>query len=332
MTRKILVADRLGDLRRVDPHTTALANGYTDDALISPSKIYPIRRVVKEAGSFTNWGPTPHIPIQKFNLALGTKRLRIDVSMGGGKYAVAHYEVEVPITKREIDNTIEDNREKYIEVKSMRGEKVVQLGMEVENASFLQNPANYDAAYVSALAGGNQWADQVNANPVASLRPLIRKVRMSVGMKTPIGVWFGTRPWEAFHDHPKVITRAVGATGNEPNLKRIAEILDVNECGVLAVNYGVDIDEQNPDANVFAELWGDVVIIAPIPPADENPDFPLPGAIVRQGEGVVVEEYDDPTVQGGPAVIKVTKDSWGQTQISRKRMAIVRDASGLALL
>lgn len=328
------VADRLSDLRQVDPHTTALANGYRDDTLVSPTFIYPIRRVLKEAGRYTSWGPTPHIPIATFNRALGTKRLRIDVGHGGGKYTIAHYEVEVPILRREIDNVIEDNRETFLRAKSLRGERVVQLGMEVEIANHLQNGANHDAAYVEVLAGGNQWADQVNSNPIAKLRPKIRKVRLSVGMQTPVGVWFGSRPFEAFTDHPKVLSRAVGATGDEPDEARIAKMLGVQRVGLLAASYAETIDEQDPDSNVFAELWGDVVIIAPLAPAtdDGNPDFPLPGAIVRHGEsGVVVEEYDDPTVQGGPANVKVTKDSWGITQISRKRMAILLDASGVPL-
>lgn len=329
MGRRILAADRLSDVRQVDEHSTALANGYRDSVLVGVGEIYPIATVVKESGKYTNWGATPHIPIAKFRGAIGSKRLRIDVANSGGSFNLAQYEVEVPIYDRVLRETHDDDRDTLVESLTLRGERVIQLGMEVEISSFLQNSANYDAAMVEVLAGVNQWQDQTNSNPLNDLRRWVRKVRLALNVpQEMLHVAIGIKTYEALTDHPKVLNRAVGTTGEDPDEARIAKLLRVGKVRILSGSYAVTIDESIPDSMVAADLWGDVVLVY-LPVPKPRPDLPLAGAIVRKSGFPVVEEYIDPTVNGGPAIVKVTKENWGICQVSNKRIFLAKNVSGL---
>lgn len=330
MSRRILAADKLSSLRQVDPHNTALANGYRNPAMVGVTDIYPIVRTPKEAGKFTNWGPEPYIPIDKLRTAMGAKRLRIDVSNASGAYQTAQFEVEVPIYDRELAEIIDDDRETYIEKKTLRGQKVSQLGMEVAIANRLQDATKYDAAFTTVLAGANQWQDTVNSNPLNDLRTWIRKLRLSLNVdQRELAVGIGPKTYEALTDHPKVLSRTVGTTGKDPDETRIAEMLRVGSVKVLAGSYAITVDETTPDNNVFADLWGDVVVVYRPAPAKSDPETPLPGAVVRKDGFSVVEEYIDASVSGGPAIIKVTKDNWGIVQVSNKRLFLAKNVSGL---
>ncbi|HSY51151.1 MAG TPA: hypothetical protein VLC46_20260 [Thermoanaerobaculia bacterium] len=331
MGKVLLAADKLGSLRMVDPHITALANGYRAPKLLGITKIYPIVPSPKEAGKYTNWAPDPYIDINRLKVGLGTKRLRIDVNNSSGTFATAQFEIEVAILDRELKEIIDDDRETYVEKKSLRGERVVQLGMEVAVATRLQNGANYASNYVSTLSGGNLFSDYTNSDPVSILSPMITRVALSCGLdEEDMGVYFSPIAWLTFKNHPKVLSRAVGTTGKEPSKGRVAEILNVRDVDKLASSYFVTIDETNIDNNVAARIWNDCVIICPPAPATSDPDTPLPGAVVRHTDFPEVEEYIDQTVGGGPATVKVTKDNWGITQISQKRVALFKNVTGLA--
>jgi hypothetical protein len=331
MGRVLFAADKLGNLRQVDPHLTALSNGYRAPKLMGITDLYPIVRSPKEAGKYTNWSPDPYIPIDKLRVGMGAKRLRIDVNNSSGAFATAQFEVEVAILDRELREIIDADRETYVEKKSLRGERVVQLGMEVAVATRLQNAANYDGSYVTTLAGGNLFSDYTNSDPIALLSPYITRVALSCGLdEEDMGVWFSPIAWLTFKNHPKVLNRAVGATGKEPSKERIAEILGAKKVDKLASSYFVQIDETTPDNNVAARIWNDCIIIGPPAPAQSDPDTPLPGAVVRHDDFPQVEEYIDQTVGGGPATVKVTKDNWGVTQISRKRLVLIKNVTGIA--
>lgn len=339
MTRKSLfAADRLGDLRAPDPHIQALANGYRNTDMTAIDRFWPIVPVPKMAGTFTNWSPDPFIPIDLLRVGTKTRRVRLDIANGRGSYATARYEVEVAILDSELEEIIADDRETFIEKKGLRGEAVVQLGMEAAVANKLQDAASYDTNNVQVLTGGNQWGDKINSDPIALLRPIIARMRRLLSMRSDqLGIAFGQIPFDAFKDHPKVLSRAVGTTGKEPNEARLAEILSVGEVTTLPGSYFVTIDEKNPDNNVAADLYGDVVVVYPIlkaagstGPVKVDPDTPLPGAIVRHENYPQVDDYIDQQVSGGPAQVKVTKENWGIVQISKTRLYLIKAASGLS--
>jgi hypothetical protein len=122
MGKVLFAADKLGNLRQVDPHLTALSNGYRAPKLMGITDLYPIVRSPKEAGKYTNWSPDPYIPIDKLQVGMGAKRLRIDVNNSSGAFATAQFEVEVAILDRELREIVEADRETYVEKKSLRGE------------------------------------------------------------------------------------------------------------------------------------------------------------------------------------------------------------------
>jgi len=324
MGKVILAADKWSGLRAPDPHLTALANGYRNKTLTGLNRICPIVYSPKEAGTYTNWAPSPYIPIDRLRVGMTTKRLRIDVNNAKGGFATAQYEVETAITDRELKNVLEDDRETYVEMKAMRGEDVVQLGMEKFIADRWQDPASFDAAFYEILAGTNLWNDPAS-DPAAKLRVVIKKMRLALQtLRADIGVYMSDDVYDVFTEHPKVITRAVGTTGDDPDETRIAKMLRVGEVGTLAGSYSVTVDETAPDNSVSADLWSNICLVTLAAPAKPSPTTPIPGAIVRTDGMPEFEEYVDHTVAGGPATVKVVKDNWGYAEISKKRVYAIR--------
>jgi hypothetical protein len=326
-----IIADKLADLREVDIHNSNLVSGYRNDDFVGVESIAPIVPTPKEAGVYPIWSPSPYIPIEKLRVSMGSKRVRIDMSTTKGAYAIARYEVEVPIYGWELKEIVEQNHDTFVEKKTLRGEDVVQLGMEVAISTALQDPTSYDSSVVDVVTTSTQqFMDTINCDPIARMRYAINVAARKLNVrKERLAVAFGPLTWEAFCDHPKVLGRAVGQTGNEPSTGRIKEILQVGEINLLSGTYAVTIDEINPDEMVTADLWGDVVLIY-LPVRKPNPGDPLPAAIARLEEVPYVDEYADKTV-AGDALIKVTHDAWGLVRGSNKRIYMIKNASGKTL-
>jgi len=319
-----LIADKLADLREVDTHNSNLVSGYRNDDFVGVSQICPIVPTPKEAGVYPVWRPSSFIPIDKLRVSMGSKRVRLDLSTDAGRYQIARYEVEVPIYGWELSEIIAANLDTFVENKTKRGADVTMLGMEVAVSTIFQTATEYATSMVHVEATSTkQWMDTVNSDPIGDLRGWINIARRKLNVKKDrLAVAFGPLTIEALVDHPKVLGRAVGTTGKEPNNARLAEILGVASVETLSGSYSVDVDAADPNSIVTADLWGDVVLIY-LPVPKPNPGDPLPGAIARLEGQPFVDEYADKTV-AGDALIKVAHDAWGLVRMGDKDGKICR--------
>jgi len=327
--RKV-IADKSADLREVDIHNSNMAQGYRNRAFSGVKSICPIVSSPKDAGKYPTWGPAPYVPIDKLRVTMGSNRVRIDRTVAAGQYNIDRYEVEVPMYTWELDEIIEANRAQFEEQKAQTGSDVCQLGMEVAISTAMQDVTRYDSSMVRVYSSSaTQWSDTINSTPIEDLRAAIHVARHALNVdKEELWLWLAYGPDEAIADHPKVQTRASGATGNDLSHKRLGEILQIKGCESLLGSYSVKVDDKNPDAitNVSADLWHDCVLIG-IKSEAPKPGEPLPGAIVRREGFPFVDEYVDERVAGTP-LVKVTHDAWSFTQFSNKRLYVMKNVSG----
>ncbi|MDH2918490.1 MAG: phage capsid protein [Sideroxydans sp.] len=127
---------------------------------------------------------------------------------------------------------------------------LLQLDREVRVANTVFNAASFSAGNQATLAGGTQWSDRVNSDPLNSITnamdvPLVRPNRMVIGQLA----------WTQLRQHPKIV-QAVGKsaqTAGYASLESIAELLELQE---IIVGRSVYNTAKKGQAPVYARAWG----------------------------------------------------------------------------
>ena len=328
-----VAADKLGQLRQVDEHSTNLISGYRNKNFVSLN-IFPIVSVAKESGKFTEFGPAPFIQKAALANALGAKRLRLDYTTATGSYFTNRADIEVPIFDRELDEIADSDRADFIEQKSYLGEDVVQLAMEFEVAGVISDPAQYAAGFTVTLTAGTTSWKNAGSTPVSDIRTGVRKLsnQLGVGYKD-LAIAITPKVWEALSDNAAILQRIqyTPAPGQPAVLTTdaLAAIFGVGRVDVMSAQYPITVDPSDPTATVYSFLWGDICVIY-LPIAKPNFGSPIAGAIVRREGYPWIDGYRDFTID---ADIKVTRDNWGvmvrKAAGGLNRIYMINVASGL---
>jgi len=329
---KRVAADKLSQLRQVDEHSTNLLSGYRNETLVG-IRIFPIVEVQKESGKFTEYGPSPFLQKSQLQKAMSSDRISVDFTTASGSYFTNRAEIEVPIYDQELEEIADSDLDSFVEKKSMLGEDVVQLAMEYEVSSILSDVNQYASGYTVTLAGSTQWK-QTTSTPLTDLRTAVRKIALANGKSyKQLGIAFTPKAWEAISDHAQIQAKIqYGAGPANPSVvteKALADVFGVGRVDILAAQYPITLDPQDPTATVFDFLWGDVVLVYVI---NEKPNIstPLPGAIVRKVGYPWVSEY---RWEKKDCIYKVVRDNWGvmvrKASGGLNRVYLIKNASGL---
>jgi hypothetical protein len=326
-------ADKLSQLRQVDEHATNLVSGYRNKTFLG-LRIFPIVPVNREAGKFTEFGPSPFFTRDKLANALGTPRVRLEYTTATGTYITNRADVEVPIYDRELDEIADSDRDAFVEKKSMMGEDVVQLAMEYEVASIISDPTQYASGFaVTLLSGSTSWKN-AGSTPISDIRTGVRKLATQLGVGySELRFAVSPKAFEALSDHSALLSRIQYNAGpNSPavlTLDALAGIFGVGGADMLSAQYPITIDPLDPTATVYSFLWGDVFIIY-LPIAKPTFADPLAGAVVRRAGYPWIDGYRDPKVD---ADMKVTRDNWGvvvrKSASGQNRLYLITNASAL---
>lgn len=310
---------RTDDVRVVNPHDTALVSGYRNPRLAGIGGIWPIIETNKEAGVFTEYGPDASVIRQGLETPMGTPRKLIDVSLAKDEYRTVKVGVKVPYYDEERGEAADPQT--LEEKKSRLGMDVIQLGMEYTVATFLQNPANYDASYVEALSGTARWNDYTNSDPLGDIARWLGTTELKMDLEQDeLTVWLAADVWNTVKQHPKLLSRPSTNQDKVVNLANLANWIGCREIIILRGKHAVTFDKKDPRNAVFAHLWSKVAIVGrriDSPSADE----PLAGYIARRKGFPQVEDDRDKDLD---ADIKHVKDKWGANQRANNRLFLGR--------
>lgn len=144
------------------------------------------------------------------------------------------------------------------------GMSVMTQGLEMEQAALASDAANYAATHKLALAGGDKWTDP-NSDPFGDISTAKEVVRADTGMRANT-LLCGPKAYAALTNHAKVLDRFRGLSPNAVQEEQLAAVFGLDTVAEGASVYTESDDKDAP----FLDVWGNVAILAYVPPGDEQ--------------------------------------------------------------
>lgn len=138
----------------------------------------------------------------------------------------------------------------------------IMLAREIAMMTQAQTAANYATNYSTTLAGGTQWSDYVNSDPVGVVKTGRRKIHSGLFFEPNVGI-FPYQVMSILEDHPDFIERIKYSERGIITSDIIAAVFGVETIIVPGVGY----NSANPGQTAsLGYLWGKDVILAYVPP------------------------------------------------------------------
>lgn len=274
------MADRLKQLRIVDPVLTNLARGYRNAAFVGES-LFPIAPMDKEAGVIPLFGKEAFVVVDTERAIRAQSNIITPDDVDGLDVVLREHDIAYPVDYREQNESMFDAEARA----SRRVVNTIDLRREVTCAKLAQNPATYLAGSKVTLAGASQWSGG-GGDPVAVVENGKEVVRGRIGVR-PNTITMGASVYQSLKFHPK-LQEALGS--NERKLITIEH---------LKVLFGVQdifIGEALGGTGAPTDIWTDSLVLAYVakPKAGEQADYEEPsfGYTLRRKGMPEIDTYD----------------------------------------
>ncbi|MDD2105701.1 hypothetical protein [Pseudomonas asiatica] len=274
------MADRLKQLRVVDPVLTNLARGYRNAQLIGEA-LFPIALIDKEAGTIPLFGK------EAFDLYDTERAIRAQSNImnpddvNGLDVVLREHDIAYPVDYREQAEALFDAQARA----SRRVVDVIDLRREVACAKLAQNPNTYLAGAKVSLAGSSQWSNG-GGDPIQDVERGKEVIRSRIGVR-PNTVTMGASVYASLKFHPK-LQEALGS--NERKL------ITLEHLKALFGIQDIFIGEALANAGTFGDIWSDSLQLAyvakPQGGAQANYEDPSFGYTLRRKGMPEIDTYD----------------------------------------
>lgn len=143
------------------------------------------------------------------------------------------------------------------------GMAVMTQGLEIEQAQLASDANRYTAAHRMALVGDDKWSG-VNGDPIGDISAASEVIRADTGMRANTLI-LGPKPFSALTNNAKILARFNGISAEAVREQQLAAVLGLE---TVAEGAAVYTETDNVDAP-FLDIWGNVAILAYVPPAEE---------------------------------------------------------------
>lgn len=127
---------------------------------------------------------------------------------------------------------------------------LVNLAREQRVANLVFNTASYGAGLYTTLAGGNQWSDTVNSDPVAAIGDAL-----DVPIMRPNIAIFGRQSWTKLRRHPKIV-QAIKNTNQGAGMVSREEFAEFFELQEVLIGQGLANTAKKGQAATLSRVWG----------------------------------------------------------------------------
>jgi hypothetical protein len=247
------MADRLSNLRGVDPVLSQLAIGYSNADYIAQA-LFPMAQVPKEAGK------VPKYNKQAFKLFATERALRAKSNRVAPEdrdfinFSLDEHDISVPMDYREADEAIDmdvaaANTFLATEAIALRGEK--------KAADLAFDASQFSASHKTSLAASDQWTNTQSAtsSPITVIDDAKEQIRKDIARYPNIGVC-GATTFKALKNHPKILERLTYSQLGVVTPELLAAIL-----GLDAIYIGKSIYASD-DGATTTDIWGDNFLLA----------------------------------------------------------------------
>ncbi len=274
------MADRLKQLRIVDPVLTNIARGYRNAQYVGEA-LFPLADMDKEAGivplfgkeAFRLWDTERAIRAQS-NLMTPDDLNTLDV-------VLREHDLAYPVDYREQAESMFDAEARA----AKRVKEAIDLRREVSCAALAQNVNTYLSGAKVALAGASQWSAS-GGDPVAVVETGKEVVRSRIGVR-PNTILMGASVYAALKFHSK-LQGALGA--NE------AKLITLEHLRTLFGIQNIVVGEALAGDSTTSDIWPDNLVLAYVSQlvAGETSDYETPscGSPLRKKGMPETDKYD----------------------------------------
>lgn len=275
---------RLANLRGVDPVLTTLARGFSNNELIAEA-LFPIVPVPKEAGEYPEFGKEA-FKLYNTDRALRGKSNRMDPdALVWVPFQTSEKDLEYPIDYREKNEALFNTQRHG----TVTVQNILMLQREYQAATLARNAAIYAASNKITLSGTSQFTDYVNSDPVSVINAGKEAIRAKTG-KYPNTMIIGALSYKALKEHPKLLEKIKYSMKGVLTEELMKTIFDIPNMKVGRAVY-------SDDAGVFADVWGDDIILAYVPEKlsgmDRDWHEPSYGYTLRRDGYPFVDTYEE---------------------------------------
>ena len=276
------MADRLKQLRIVDPVLTSIARGYRNAQYIGEA-LFPIAMAEKEGiivplfgkEAFRLW-ETERAIRAKSNIMTPDDVDALDV-------VLREHDLAYPVDYREQSESMFDAESRA----AKRVKDAIDLRREWACAALAQHPNTYLSGGKVILAGASQWSNG-GGDPIAVVETGKEVIRSRIGVRPNTAV-MGASTYQSLKFHPK-LQAALGSTERK--------LITLEHLKVLFGVENIHIGEAIAGDSLTGDVWGDNLMLAYVakPKAEgqagdyEEPSF---GYTLRKKGMPETDKYDE---------------------------------------
>ncbi|MDU9392141.1 hypothetical protein [Pseudomonas sp. zfem002] len=240
------MADRLKQVRVVDPVLTNLARGYRNAQFIGEA-LFPIAPMDKEAGTIPLFGKEAFELYDTERAIRAQSNIMNPDDVDGLDVVLREHDIAYPVDYREQNEAMFDAQARA----SRRVVDVIDLRREVACAKLAQNPGTYLAGAKVTLAGNSQWSNG-GGDPVADVERGKEVIRSRIGIR-PNTITMGASAYASLKFHPK-LQEALGSNERKLiTLEHLKVLFGIND---------IHIGEALANTNSVGDIWTDTLQLA----------------------------------------------------------------------
>lgn len=257
------MADRLSQLRIVDPVLTTLARGYRNAQFVGET-LFPLASMDKEAGIVPLFGKEAFRVWDTERAIRAASNLMRPEDIATLDVVLREHDIAYPVDYREQAESMFDAEARA----ARRVVDAIDLRREVACAALAQSAATYQAGAKVVLAGASQWSAN-GGDPVQAVETGKEVVRSRIGVR-PNTIVMGASVYASLKFHTK-LTAALGADERR--------LVTVEHLKALFGVPNIVIGEALAGDAATADIWGDNLILAYVAPSGaggadyETPSF-----------------------------------------------------------
>lgn len=274
------MADRLKNLRVVDPVLTSLARGYRNAQFIGEA-LFPVAEMDKEAGTIPLFGKEAFEVYDTERAIRAQSNVMNPDDLDGLDVVLREHDLAYPVDYREKNESMFDAESRA----SRRVVGAIDLRREVSCAKLAQNPNTYLAGAKVTLSGSSQWSNG-GGDPIAVVEQGKEVVRSRIGVR-PNTMTMGASVYLSLKFHPK-LQAALGS--DERKLITLEHLKAI--FGVPNIHIG----EAVAGSSNTSDIWSDNMTLAYVakPAGGEKSDYEEPsfGYTLRRKGMPEIDAFD----------------------------------------
>lgn len=277
-----MAADRLTDLRVVDPVLTELALGYSNSAMVSEF-LFPIVTVGKMQSKIPIFGKDA-FKIRDTKRGIGANPNRIIPGARTSTTLVTEeHTIEYPVDRLEKGEDIFNLQQHATNVVM----ETITLEREKIAADLAQDTDNYATENKTTLTSTDKWSDLTHSDPIDDVEVGKEAIRSKIA-KRPNLMVLGASTYRTLKNHPQLIERIKYAMKGIVTLDLMKEVFDIED---IVIGEGVYAN----DSDVFVDLWSDICLLAYVPKGKQKNIYqPAYGYTARREGTTAVYTYTEP--------------------------------------